>query len=937
MTDERQVNLQMVQHGKKMLSITRSGSITTKNSNLSGCREKRRRRRRWAVRVLAVGTAMAWVCNMLNIQVILNGVGESLGEGVKRLLQMCDENDDESPYITEEIAADLPNVARIPARRQVPSHLALCQELLSRHDQVQRGEEIQDRFALQEDEAVCMDWAAPHASLMEIFASTLIGHIGAQYGISYSHDCARTRSDMVDGSVNTDTSSMNLLTIQQIFPSSSLVLDDESVDLQQILQLCKGCTAQVNAARSAEQLQHMTHHCILYPGSAAPLVNENSEIDMVAVSEQRATSETYPIASMMTSIADRLRMSAMEWSTMMQNQAKLIKEQNDGVIIYVEDLSSSMKFELYAKHIPSSSQSISILANPLCANVSSCSKHISGLKNYLSQAFPKKEINARFLQENENSPYVASSAASYSRMILSKYLICPPGTVNCLLPALAKEDNTYAVINENQEKPNTWHWFDFVRSGDANIQVAYVSPSAGAVSSSTSVTLPEGGSGLSKFGTDGKDYREGCTELRGKLGSWEQDFHYNQLLTEDSNKLRGNTLKGVAKSRYQPVSGKGDMNDLQRAPDAPGWNEENKDCDLDLLNIDGLCEVMYSMKLSILQFVGDEYTEEMVKSFWKLLGLPDADDSGLQPYVSGQPVSPRRYRKTVHCQKQKYAFDIAFTTNDHLLHRPVEVPRSVPRPSPHAPRPAPARPTPAPTAPPINVNRNAPVGAVVPGGGYGPGYNAGCSCYPFQQQYQAAGTGRQFIVAGTGANTYNYDQYCNDIRQFQAGVRNYANPNDVVMYRTAVPQFGACGCQSCPGGRRHLEEGTRRMSEEEIDRANDFMIKSVDEYRRQTRQYELSNHYHPSGQVGPKEHILDVRKLTMTHPHAVKAEGKHGRHLCAAAGMSTAPQFDTWNHMLYSNMKDIAAQEAYQRAVGPQIQAMNIPPTNPYAYPGAFP
>lgn len=284
MTDERQVNIQMVQHGKKMLSITRSGSITNKNSNLSGCREKRRRRRRWAVRVLAVGTAMAWVCNMLNIQAILNGFGESLGEGVKRLLQMCDENDDESAYITEEIAADLPNVARIPARRQVPSHLALCQELLSRHDQVQRGEEIPDRFALQEDEAVCMDWAAPHASLMEIFASTLIGHIGAQYGISYSHDCARTRSDMVEGSVSTDSSSMNLLTIQQIFPSSSLVLDEESVDLHQILQLCKGCTAQVNAARSSEQLQHMTHHCILYPGSAAPLVNENSEIDMVAVS-----------------------------------------------------------------------------------------------------------------------------------------------------------------------------------------------------------------------------------------------------------------------------------------------------------------------------------------------------------------------------------------------------------------------------------------------------------------------------------------------------------------------------------------------------------------------------------------------------------------------------------------------------------------------------
>lgn len=939
---------------------------------------------------------LGWTSNMMTD----NGSWtESVRMSVSRLLQLCESEDEASRnnlYMNEGEAINLPESARIPPRQPIPSHLQLCQQLLDRHDQMQRGEQPADnQFRLEEDESVCMDWSSPHSSLMEIFASTLIGHVGTEYGINYQHNCARTRADMMEGS---DGASPDVLTIQQIFPSSSLILDEETVKLPELLQLCKGCLAaqdqRNNNGRgsvSDAAWHHKTHHCILYPGSPTPLVDkETQEVDSVAMSEQLAKAASYPITSMMTAIADRLRMAAMDWNTAM-NHPEYVQEQDNGAIIYVDDLSSTMKFQLYAKHIPRSVRSISILANPLCASQATCSKHVFGLRDYLDEQFADQlsatdgvrvltdsnnpnnmmvelnEESSRILSNDSNNPFVGSSAASYSRMILSKYLICPPGTVNCLLPALAKEDDTYAVISENQDRPQTWRWFDFVRSGDANIQVAFVSPSANVVGGTAGgggerETPPGNADGLQKFGTEAKDYREGCNELRGKLGSWEQDFHYNQLLTKDSLKLRGTTLDGVTKQRYKPLSSDesegGDK--LQRAPDDPGWQESDHDCDLDMLNVEGLCEVMHSMKLSILQFVGDEYTEEMVLSFWKLLGVPDADVSGLQPYVPGQPAHPRKYLKTIECQKEKYKFDIAFTTNDHLVHRPVEIPKAVRKPAPHVPRTAPRpAPTPAPTKvaiAPIGIGRgSATAGTIVGGTGVGPGwagngvgngvvaggngYNNQCGCYPFQQQYNANTGGRQFIVAGTGANARSFDQYCNDLLGFQNGVRQYVNPNDVVMYRSAVPQFGACNCQNCPFGGRLLQEGedNEGMPEEDIMKANAFLHKSVDEYRRRTKQYELSNFYHPNGQVGPKEHVLDITAMTQSHPHSQKAGGKHGRHLCQQGGFNAAPPVNAWNHMLYTSMRDIAAQEAYQRSIAPQMQQMNIPPNNPYAYPGAMP
>merc|ERR1719330_2345417 len=44
----------------------------------------------------------------------------------------------------------------------------------------------------------------------------------------------------------------------------------------------------------------------------------------------------------------------------------------------------------------------------------------------------------------------------------SSVLVCPPGTVMCLLPALGKLAGKKAYVAEDGSKPATFHWFEDV-------------------------------------------------------------------------------------------------------------------------------------------------------------------------------------------------------------------------------------------------------------------------------------------------------------------------------------------------------------------------------------------------------------------------------------------------------------------------------------------
>merc|ERR550539_274465 len=70
-----------------------------------------------------------------------------------------------------------------------PSHIQLCKALLDRVDLNEDALKSVPTMTVKEDPAVCVDWSAPHHSVLSIFASSLIAAKGLEYKLGYSHEC----------------------------------------------------------------------------------------------------------------------------------------------------------------------------------------------------------------------------------------------------------------------------------------------------------------------------------------------------------------------------------------------------------------------------------------------------------------------------------------------------------------------------------------------------------------------------------------------------------------------------------------------------------------------------------------------------------------------------------------------------------------------------
>lgn len=982
---------------------------------------------------------------------------------------------------------------RIPGRRNPPSHIALCTEFLHRRElhEANPDNKFTTHFHVEEDDAVCRDWSTPMAAIMQMLSAEIVGYFGQKYGISYLHNCRK------DKAPDETTDGLDYTTVQEAWPDSGLILDNGVIEEDYVADLCKGCIHGFNIEMESNTVDpddpnppwfhpHQTHHCILYPNSARPLVNDQHELDLVAVTEQRALAQESPFSKILETLIDRLGFMALTVkmdkgdppiATMaptggmaqvakrflfgnanenrnLAHKARVLAEvpvpfgtnveEQNGAVIYLDDGSVPISMQSYAKYIPSSVSTIDVLFSPLCSTVylsneELCVKHAADIFNYMTNMYPGSVVNSHM---------VASTAAAYSRMILAKFLVCPPGTSACLMPALAKDTDTFAVVAESPQDLGTYQYFDFVGNYDDHLQIAHVdnvllpvsstaadgnSNPEDAVEGTGKTTTTEGDSLVDPFGsaragftttdtrTDttstgmnfdaflGGEHRDGCIELRGKLGSWELQYAYEDLGQEDvAAHLRGQSNVDVAEERFSTMEAQSDSDPSVEARFG-AWNEDvNPDCALDMLNLNGLCEVVTIMGLGVIQFVGDQYTEEQVKSFWALLGLDDPDDpndSGAV-FVDGQSLP--QYRKTAHCPREGVAFDIVFTPNEYLVQTvEVEGPIVIHNPETrYIPVPAP---TPGDSGGTVTNNyfydnsqtttstdttssydsradvqtrtdtaaqtsnwANQPYGGTggyggYGGGGYGGGgyggnggmgmmgmgmmmmpvFSAGCCCVPFQNQYnQYAGGGvvptgkaltntggvpaagqRQVVVAGQTPNT-DLETYIQGIDEFNRGITDYASENDVVILRTGFET----NTQVASTGGRRAKETVKKMTTHELNKANRYIIKSVDEYRRRTKQMDMVGN-DPARSGLPSIHVLDISHMTNTHPHAKHVA--HGRR-----NEQVASLYDHWNHLLYSNLRDIAAAER-KRKTQMQHWVESAPKGSPYhngveIFPGHF-
>ena len=275
--------------------------------------------------------------------------------------------------------------------------------------------------------------------------------------------------------------------------------------------LCKSCLAELALYKSHEQesdhfsintpLSQQIHHCLLFPevteerqserrpirssssfgtrnlvgekqfdqnsfsmieAMEGPPANfENLElITPIAIhpTEQTRQEKTLEVLrSVLPTLKDRLQFMAVDHYP---RSSPPPGETESGVVIYMDEMSLPVPFYVYSKHIPEFVSSIHILLHPHCATVKlkthdyMCVDHGRNLRRFLALLYPNSNVHLDI---------VSSTAATQSRMILAKTLICPPGTVGCLLPALAKAEGTYATMVDSG---NSWYLFkeEFIKS-----------------------------------------------------------------------------------------------------------------------------------------------------------------------------------------------------------------------------------------------------------------------------------------------------------------------------------------------------------------------------------------------------------------------------------------------------------------------------------------
>lgn len=1003
----------------------RISSANIKYSPNSGNMSLRRTRRKIAIILLTLTCfSMTQMKTPKNIK------------SIYRMLTHCDPDVSTSISFKKLRSMDLemPTFADFPQiiTRRDPSHIILCQALLQRID---NPAESQTPFSLIEDQSVCTDWSAPHASLIEIMASTVVGHVAAPHNVHYQHNCGNQDSVIVGG--------LDWTTIQQEFPVSSLVLDDNRINEGEVADLCKACIdgfeeVESNNAPNANGNpawydRTYTHHCILDP---RPSTIDDPNFNAGVTTEDVNTAQQLVVSRVMPAIKDRVQLAAAEQkleSTETDGpQFVRSREEDDDdngadvpnnedeesdtshsseiiqdVVIYIERETLPLPDLLIDQYIPFQVTSINIHLHPYCAVNEGCVDYATKMQKYLDEAHASTEVTLDM---------ISSTAEAYSNMVLAKVLLCFPGTTACLIPSMVKEEGTYAIVGESPHRPNTFRYFSFMPATDTQLQVAQIDvdertfgrafdddyedddatspPDHQLDSTDILVENMEEDAAKETFSSAG--FREGCVNARGNLGSWEKDYSYESLKGDNAARIHGKTNNGdaaidntLSQSRYNQglqmdIQKKSNPELAQRSSifrssdGTVGWKEKKPECELDLLNLVGLCEVVKVMKLSVLQFIGDEYTEDQVKQFLKEISLNNPTLAADIIEKTQSPTGLPDFRLTVTCPidekfpGEERKFDIAFTPNEKLVPTTDSDLNKSDRNQAGGQAGGPIEDTqPQPSQQEWYQNPYAQNSGYTVPMNYQPGYGNNCACVPFydqyiqnqavpvvsqpppvatvpraaplppknqdqnpfiprgkdrsiQYQYADPGQGsqpqpqpfqmqpRQIVMTGM-SQKQTYDEFCRNHDQFGQTVNSVVNPNDIVFMRTAPPPHGSCGCQQC--GRRTQEENS--MTEKEIVMANDYMIQSIDHYRRNTRQTDLRN-YSPITSQKPQIHVLDVSNMSRSHPHAKSSNPKndHGRKLCQAQGWDTAPQVKWWNNMFYSNLRDMAAAEMAR----PQVQ-----------------
>jgi len=436
-------------------------------------------------------------------KVLSSLIPTSLTHEIRRILSSRCET---IPYISPNDAAHyMPPISKFMNNEQPvePSHVTLCRELVRRNkialsinqDDADEWSKLSTSFVVHESNENCVDWSSPHHSLMNIISSYVVAYGGRSFGLDYRPNCQHTVGSL-ESKYDVE---FDLTTIQHILPQLPMPVNEQKMGMGELVYtLCGQCLDDHDNLNQnmLSQRQQSSRHCLIFPdvgdvhlervpsrnnkNSNRPndMDNSNNFEQEIAVTTSGKKVSTALVA-VLPLVSNRLNHAATDYAYHSKIPGH---DPMYGVVIYFDaGLSLGLNFQLYLQYIPPTTSHVSILTDPTCVEENMgdmpCIRYGLEFKDYLTSYFRSTQGNGNLPPPGVSFDIVSSTAALFSRMINSHLLICPPGTITCLLPALSKQGNKETVMMETPNKPSTYKWFTYLGADISNVRVVPLSPS----------------------------------------------------------------------------------------------------------------------------------------------------------------------------------------------------------------------------------------------------------------------------------------------------------------------------------------------------------------------------------------------------------------------------------------------------------------------------
>mmetsp|Transcript_20640 Transcript_20640/g.30334 ORF Transcript_20640/g.30334 Transcript_20640/m.30334 type:complete len:814 (+) Transcript_20640:44-2485(+) len=744
-----------------------------------------------------------------------------------------------------------------------PSYIGLCQAFFdekSRQEQGERNgesnpENLNGKYPIiEEDPNLCInksvknkqhEGGAPlwtYKSLLSIFGSAFLSHAhsvllhrgGQTDHVLYSHSCQD--KNFIQGYLP-----------EQLIPYAENYPDAYADDtLTLALEVCQVCLIEYST----------TGMCSLFPSTAASSMT-------FAITEPTHVLKTKLTKQILPHLRNTTKMASESYRESLKTHSKglwwdeeFVKKRDenlpneDGAVVYISENDFDgedtplVQFYMFAELIArSTTTNIQIFATDGCRNSDICRLYSNSLKDYLLEMFPRAVTTIDWINPFEGSDTERiSTAEQYARMALSSHLVCVTGDMGCTLAAAMKMGGYASVFLKDQEHafveelvhPNPFEYLKLIPFDELHTlslhDFAY-DPSMPQESFSQRALMPPPNPSQ-------------CRHVRGRVGSWVQDMEYAKVAQYQTpiSYYAGKADRLFVPTQDQPF----------RIPSTYRWVDTMyPQCQTEIATLEGMCQVMQSLGLRRILFVGDSLMWHMAQSMHKLLGATDDADDGR---------SVKSWTVPFQCPNGSYEIQIQAVRNDELNNIEKE---------------------------PTDIKK--------------PNCEQKGFCMPWLREYMSNPV-PTVVVANAGAHIQDITRFRDAFDSFVETVDANGRPDDIFFFRTTVPGHRDCmkeGIAPYNNFREYQERETKKWNWNMLMKHNDYVDRTLNDRKARG-----------SGRI--QIEMLDVIPMTVLRPdgHASSKDCANQcdrKDDCLHYSLPGPP--DWWNHLLYSDLLDLVNEK----------------------------